>query len=640
MTRQSLISKIRRPLSKISRKSWIIGGGVFGLFAIVLTYSIIFFIPKSIDFSYASQTCVPQLTLAPDMQKFQSDKFSLQFNDPIKIGNFTVATTKLCVQPNTVPEKGEYLATTAPFGGIIGRKHFNIKVPDAPLAKVSDLVGKSISTAEPLEISLSSADAINKYQLKIDDKKTDCNQAEAKLSCDVTPLKLEHGTAYTASLYKSYKDVNKKVFEGEVATLKPLAVTQSSITGGQTVYDAPTNATFIFDQPVKIAETSLSKIVGETSEKVEVTQTIKGNQLVVEFAALDREAAYRFDLQRVVADSGSSLAAPMNIGFQTSGGPKPSNVSVGSHSVARSAVVIVTLDQPLDASVDINKFARVEGVEGSVKRKTDTQLAFTIQGGDCTAFALVIDKGLKSGSNGAESKEAWKFSSRTICGTSWTIGKSVQGRGIVAYSFGSGSKVILFTAGIHGSEPSSTTTMQAWVKHLQAYGDIVPADKRVVIVPSTNPDGIAKGSRNNANNVNLGRNFPTANWSASIETTSGTLPQGGGSAPGSEPEAAALIALTKQLRPRVEISYHAQGSLVGANKFSDSVAIGDIYAKTVGYRTMYYNAEAVMGYAMTGEYEDWMGEKMNIPAILIELPRASGNYLNAQLPALKKMLAL
>lgn len=640
MQRQDLLAKIKSPLSKISRKGWIIGGSVFGLFAIVLIYSVIFFIPKSIEFSYAGQTCVRQLTIAPDLQKGESKEFSLQFKDPVKIGTTTVATTKVCVEPNLVLEKGEYAASTAPFGGFIARKQFTVKVPSTPVAQVSDLVGKSISTAEPVKISLSSADAINLYQLKIVDKKTSCVQAEAELSCEVASLDLEHGAAYTASLYKSYRNVNKMVFEGEVTTLQPLIVAQSSITAGQTVYDAPTSATFVFDQPIKIAEAALVKVVGETTEKIETKPIVTGNQVTIGFNALEREATYRFDFPRVVADSGSSLAEPLSMTFQTSGGPKPASVSVGSHSVARSATILVTLDQPIDASVDINKFARVEGVTGSVKRKSDTQLAFSIQGGDCTAFNLVIDKGLKSGSNGAESKEAWKFSSRTICGSSWVIGKSIQGRSIVAYSFGTGPKVILFTGGIHGSEPSGTTTMQAWAQHLQAYGDIVPADKRVVIVPNTNPDGIAKGSRNNANNVNLGRNFNTANWSASIETTSGTLPQGGGTSPGSEPEAAALIALTQQLRPRLEISYHARGSLVGANKFADSVSIGDIYAKTVGYRTMFYNAEAVMGYAMTGEYEDWMGEKMNIPAILIELPRASGNYLNAHLPALKKMLAL
>jgi hypothetical protein len=71
------------------------------------------------------------------------------------------------------------------------------------------------------------------------------------------------------------------------------------------------------------------------------------------------------------------------------------------------------------------------------------------------------------------------------------------------------------------------------------------------------------------------------------------------------------------------------------------VKIGNTYATTVGYGTMFYNAEDVMGgFEMSGEYEDWMGEEMGIPAILIELPTPSGNYLSSQLTALKKMLAV
>jgi predicted deacylase len=180
--------------------------------------------------------------------------------------------------------------------------------------------------------------------------------------------------------------------------------------------------------------------------------------------------------------------------------------------------------------------------------------------------------------------------------------------------------------------------MQAWVQHLQS--NPVPADKRIVVVPNANPDGIANGTRNNARNVNVDRNFPASNWSASIDTAAGTLPQGGGTSPGSEPEAAALINLTRQLRPRLSVSFHSQGRLVGANMIGDSSAIGGMYASTVGYSTMFNSAEDVMGYGITGEYEDWMGQEMGIPAILVELPSNSGNYLNSQMNALNKLLAL
>ena len=637
MERNIFLTKTKTLFAKLPLKVWIIGGA---LFTVVLSYSLIFFVPKSVEFSYAEKSCINQLVLAPDLQKFTSDDFTATFEDGLRVGDVRLTSTKVCLQPKTTPSEGTVTAGLAPYGGWIAHKTFTITVPEAPLARASDVIGQTISTAKPLKIQLTSADVVHQYKLEIAEKATSCVQVAAELSCDVAPLNLDHGVAYTASLYQSYKEVTKKIVEGRLETLQPLGLTGSSITDGQTIYDKPTTITLTFDRAVTDGKASLLKTVGDTTEPITVTTEPEGAALKVQLPELTREASYQLTLTDAVGDNGSSLAAPIALGFKTSGGPKVASVSVGTHGVDRSAKIIVTFDQPIDGSVDIAKVARIEGVGGSVKKQSDTQLVFAIEGGDCSAFSLVVDKGVKSGSNGEVSKDAWKFSSRTICGSSWVIGKSVQGRSIVAYSFGTGAKVLLFTAGIHGSEPSSTSTMQAWVQHLQAYGDIVPSGTRVVVVPNTNPDGIAKGSRNNANNVNLGRNFPTANWSASIETASGTLANGGGTSAGSEPEAAALIALTRQLRPRLEVSFHAQGSLVGANKFADSVAIGNIYSSTVGYRTMYYNAEDVMGYAMTGEYEDWMGEEMNIPAILIELPSTSGNYLSSQLAALKKMLAL
>jgi len=637
VTKQSFISNTKLLLSKVSPKGWIIGGA---LLAVVVSYSLIFFIPKQVQFSYAETSCTDQLIVAPGLQKFNSADFDATFEGGFAIGSAKLLATKVCIEPKQSLNAGTITASVAPFGGFIASKQFIVTVPKTPNAQKADLVGKAISTTEPLKIKLSSADVVHRYTLKIADKSTKCNQASAELSCDVKPLGLEQGAAYAASLHQTYKEADRKIVEGQLETLRPLGVTGASLTNDQTFFDKPTSFNFTFDQAVEKGDISLEKVTGETTEKVAVTQETSGATLTISFADLARDSKYRLTVNQAIGETGSSLAAPVTLNFATSGGPKVASVSVGSNSVSRSARIIVTLDQPIDGSVDIGKYARVTGVSGTVKKQSDTQLAFTLEGGDCSAFSLVIDKGVKSGSNGAESKDTWKFDSRTICGTSWVIGSSVKGRSIVAYSFGGGPKTILFTGGMHGSEPSGYTTMQAWAQYLQAYGDIVPANTRIVIVPNTNPDGIAANSRNNSRNVNIDRNFPTANWQASIETSSGTLPTGGGTSKGSEPETAALIALTRQLRPRAEISFHAQGRLVGANKFSDSVSIGDIYAKTVGYKTMYYNAEAVMGYPMTGEYEDWMGEELNIPAILVELPSASGNYLNAQLPALKKMLAL
>ena len=606
---------------------------ISGLVFAAILYSVVFFIPKPVQFSYAQTTCVGHFALAPSLQHFKSDTFDATLDG----GVAHLFSTELCLTPKEAPETGNVGATLSPLGGFFAQKHFRIEVPAAPLAHTGDFIGKTISATQPLKIKLSEPDVLHTYTLKIADKMTSCSQASGELLCSMDPLDLNHGTEYTAELQRAYKEEEETLAEGTFATLQPLLIKKQSIKNKQTVYNKPTSVTFNFSQPVESSEVSLTKGKGDKAETIETQQKTDGNTLTITFGELARETDYRLELKQAVGTNGSSLAEPVVTAFKTSGGPKVSKVSIGSSGVSRTAAIIVTFDQPIDKSVNIAKFARVEGAAATVSRQSDKSIVFNLRGGDCKTFTLIVDKGIKSGSNDLSSKAAWRHTARTTCGYAWTIGTSVQGRSIVAYSFGSGSKTILLTGGIHGSEPSSTTTLQAFVGWLRANAYRIPGDKRIVVVPNTNPDGIAIGKRYNARDVNLGRNFPTKNWSAAIDTANGRLPKGGGTSAGSEPEAKALIRLTRQLRPRLEVSYHARGSLVGANKYGDSVRIGNIYAQTVGYGTMYYNAEDVMGYAMTGEYEDWMGEEMNIPAILIELPTHGGNYLTSQLPALLKM---
>jgi protein MpaA len=638
MTKNALKTNIRKLYGKPPLPAWIVLAAVL---VVGISYSLIFFIPKKIQFSYAGETCVQQLVLFPSAQTGSSDAFDVTIKDTASIGSFQYAATKVCVTPKQAPKGGEYGAKVGLFGGGFMPKPFAIEVADPPVARKADIVDKAISTALPLKIALTSADTIHTYKLAIADKTSDCTNKEAQLLCNIADFGLKPGAEYTASLMRSFNESNPtKVVEGTIATLQPIALQSASLTEAKVLYDMPKEFSFVFDKPVETAEVLLEQKVGENRQKIDTSTRFDGTTLYVTAVSdLPRKANFSLTLQQVVAEGGNSLDAPVAMNFVTSGGPKPAAVSVGSTGVPQAAKIVVTLDQPVKAGVDIAKFARVEGIGGSVALRSPTELVYSIQGGLCQAFSLVLTKGIQSGSN-TEVSEDWKFDGRTICGTSSVIGYSVKGRPLTAHYFGNGNTTILFTGGIHGSERSANTTMQAWVTHLMSTGYKIPADKRVVIVPNTNPDGIAAGTRYNANNVNLGRNYPTANWQADNQTASGMQKNAGGTSAGSEPETKALMSLTRKLKPRLEVSFHAQGRLVGANKFGDSVSIGNTYASLVGYRTMFTNAEAVMGYPMTGEYEDWMGEEMGIPAILIELPSHSGNYLNSQLNALFRMLAV
>ena len=646
MTKPTFIGKSRRLLKKLPKRYWIIGG----VFFVILTYALIFFIPKQVAFSYASSTCVRQLVIAPDLHKqVGNDTYKLSIEGGFSLFGARIVGLSVCAIPQKSIQQGEVTTGLSLFGGPIALKQFAITTPAAPAASIAERNGAMISTIRPLTIELTEPDVINRYYLVSnlsDQKQAPCGVTAGSITCDIKTLALDHGAEYSLTLKRALKDVTddevENVGSATVKTMVAAEMTGGSVNEGMVIYDTPTELRLEFNHELKGANITLVKEDGD--KKDPVTTAVDADKNVITLKLNDqlaRKAMFALTINDVDGADGSSLAEPITLRFTTSGGPKVANVSAASTSVGQNEQIVITFDQPIKAEVDVAKFVRLEGVNGGVRKLNDTQVAVTLKSAAlCGAFSVIVAKDLPSGSNGAVSDKQWKFDSRVICGYSRVIGQSVNGRAINAYYFGTGGTKILFTAGIHGSEPSSQATMQAFVNYLQSNGYRIPGDKQVVVVPNTNPDGIAAGSRNNANNVNLGRNFPTANWSASIETASGVLPQGGGTSPGSEPEAAALITLTRQLRPRVEVSFHAQGSLVGANKFGDSTSIGDMYAQTVRYGTMYYNAEEVMGYAMTGEYEDWMGEEMVIPAILIELPRASGNYLESQKAALMKVIAL
>lgn len=617
-----------------------------GVVLLALLYVGTFVIPTNVALSYAhKESCTSWLTLAPGIhdQRAGKDDYKIELQDTTSVFGVALFSNTVCVSPVSAPEEGRTKVSIAPFGLPLFSKTFGVNTPETPKAQISHFKGTEISAVKPLVIPLSTKDVIHTYTVGQSDKRATCDATERGIACDVSQLDLKPSSPYELSLYRGYQGegVAIKLETLQVRTLTAVQLVDATVKNDTTMYDKPTDFRFTFDRQLDSAEAVLERI-DDAPVSVNAGVTVEGAvAIITPKQAMVRDASYRIVLQQVTGKDGGSLSDPVTTTFRLSGGPKVTNVSVGSSVVSQNAQVVVTFDQPIKPGIDIAKFARAAGVDASVSRTSDTSITFSIASAPlCAAFSLHIDKGLPSGSNDETSAEAWKFDSRIVCGYSEVVGYSVRGRAIISYTFGAGASTILFTGGMHGSEPSGTSTMMGWVYYLQSNGHKIPADKKIVIVPNTNPDAIAAGSRNNVNNVNIDRNFPSANWRPDIDTASGILPTGGGTSAGSEPETQALIALTRQLRPILEVSFHAQGRLVGANQYGNSVSIGTTYANMVGYGTMIGNAEEVMGYSITGEYEDWMGEELGIAAILIELPTHSGNYINSQLNALLKLFTM
>jgi len=256
--------------------------------------------------------------------------------------------------------------------------------------------------------------------------------------------------------------------------------------------------------------------------------------------------------------------------------------------------------------------ARVTGVKGS---QVSVSFADVPRCGDVTigvGDTLQNEHGVTGGSQ-------WRFATRTVCQMQTTIGTSVKGRSIVAYSFGSGSEKVLYTGAIHGGEASTRSLLLRWVDELEANPRAIPTHKTVVVVPTINPDGVASGSRTNANNVDLNRNFATSDWKSDITTTSNApFPGGGGMSALSEPEARATANFVARLRPQLVLSYHSIGGLLAANGVGSSMNRAGQYAQLSGYANTTGSSDT-FEYGISGTADDYYGQVLGVPSMLIEL---------------------
>jgi murein peptide amidase A len=124
------------------------------------------------------------------------------------------------------------------------------------------------------------------------------------------------------------------------------------------------------------------------------------------------------------------------------------------------------------------------------------------------------------------------------------LGKSVQGRPIVAWHLGETKKpTIVLIAGMHGNEPAPTAILRTLRDGKSVHG------VDLWVVPAYNPDGLAQRSRRNARGVDLNRNYPY-HWAPLAG------PYYSGPKPASEPETRAMMKFLARVRPDYVLSFH------------------------------------------------------------------------------------
>jgi protein MpaA len=153
-----------------------------------------------------------------------------------------------------------------------------------------------------------------------------------------------------------------------------------------------------------------------------------------------------------------------------------------------------------------------------------------------------------------------------------TFGRSVDGRPLTALVLGpdTARRKILLVGCIHGNECAGDAILSA-LAHRP-----VPRGVQLWLVAEMNPDGTAAGTRQNADGVDLNRNFPHQ-WRPVRDPIYYSGPR-----PASEPETRAAMKLILRLQPAVTIWYHQAEDLVDLNGRDRGVARR--YAQLAGLR--------------------------------------------------------
>lgn len=169
-------------------------------------------------------------------------------------------------------------------------------------------------------------------------------------------------------------------------------------------------------------------------------------------------------------------------------------------------------------------------------------------------------------------------------------------------------KKILIIGVFHGEEPQGEYIINQYIKT-----DLSKIKNKLFIIPCLNPDGKSKNQRQNANGIDLNRNFPTKNWK--ITTRKEYF---GGNSPASEIETKFMTEILDEYKFDAILSIHAPFKVVNFDGPAEKIA--EKISQITGYPV-----QKDIGYPTPGSFGNYAGVEREIPTITLELPEDETN---------------
>lgn len=220
----------------------------------------------------------------------------------------------------------------------------------------------------------------------------------------------------------------------------------------------------------------------------------------------------------------------------------------------------------------------------------------------------------------------------------FVFGQSAGGKDLKAFRYGTGSKIIMLVGGIHaGFEANTVELMQDVQQYLENNPAQIKSEITFLIIPSLNPDGLAKGrvldGRFNGHGVDLNRNWG-CDWSA--DAVFQDRKDNPGEHAFSEPETIALGSLIQSVKPVIVLFYHAaaDGVFEGTCVNHETVSAG--LAAFYGQNSGYSYGKPFTAYEVTGTAPSWVAS-LGIPSLDVELSTSQNPEFDRNIRAIIRL---